>query len=41
MAGADMATVATDFAQAQVASQATINAVAKVLSLPTLLDYLK
>ncbi len=41
LAGADMATVATDFAQAQVASQATINAAAKVLSLPTLLDYLK
>jgi flagellin-like hook-associated protein FlgL len=41
LAGADMAAVATNFAQAQIASQATINATAKVLSLPTLLDYLK
>jgi flagellar hook-associated protein 3 FlgL len=41
LAGADMAAVATNFAQAQIASQATINASAKVLSLPTLLDYLK
>lgn len=41
LVGADFATVATNFAQAQVANQATLNATAKVLSLPTLLDYLK
>jgi len=33
--------VATDFSQAQVASQATLNATARVLNLPTLLDFLK
>jgi chemotaxis methyl-accepting protein methylase len=41
LAGADMAAVATNFAQAQIASQATVNATARVLSLPTLLSYLK
>lgn len=41
LVGADMATVATNFAQAQIANQATLNATAKVLSLPTLLDYLQ
>jgi len=41
LVGADMATVATNFAQAQIANQATLNATAKVLSLPTLLDFLK
>jgi len=38
---ADMATVATNFAQAQMANQATLNAMARVLYLPTLLDFLK
>ncbi len=41
LAGADLATVATNFSQAQVANQATLSATAKVLGLPTLLDYLK
>jgi flagellin-like hook-associated protein FlgL len=41
LAGADLASVATDFSQAQVASQATLNASARVLNLPTLLDFLK
>lgn len=41
LAGADMAAVATNFAQAQIASQATVNATARVLSLPSLLSYLK
>lgn len=41
LAGADMAAVSTDFAQAQTASQATVNATARVLSLPCLLSYLK
>jgi len=41
LAGADMATVATEFAQAQIANQATMNATARVLSLPTLLDFLR
>jgi len=41
LAGADMPAVTTNFAQAQIASQATVNATAGVLSLPTLLDYLK
>jgi hypothetical protein len=41
LAGADLPAVATNFAQVQVASQATVNATARVLSLPTLLDYLK
>jgi chemotaxis protein methyltransferase CheR len=40
LAGADMAAVSTNFAPAQIASQA-INATARVLSLPTLLSYLK
>jgi flagellin-like hook-associated protein FlgL len=41
LAGADMPALATNFAQEQVASEATVNATARVLSLPTLLDYLK
>ena len=41
LAGADMAAVATNFSQAQLANQATLSATAKVLGLPTLLDYLK
>lgn len=41
LVGADLATVASNFSQAQVANQATLNATAKVLSLPTLLDFLK
>ena len=41
LVGADLATVATNFAQAQVANQATLNATARVLGLPTLLDFLK
>jgi hypothetical protein len=36
-----MAAVTTNFAQAQTASQATVNATARVLSLPSLLSYLK
>jgi flagellin-like hook-associated protein FlgL len=41
LAGADMPAVATNFTQAQIASQATVNAMARLLSLPTLLDCLK
>jgi flagellin-like hook-associated protein FlgL len=41
LVGADLATVASNFAQAQVANQATLNATARVLGLPTLLDFLK
>jgi chemotaxis protein methyltransferase CheR len=41
LAGADMAEVATNFAQAQVANQSTLTATARVLSLPTLLDFLE
>ncbi|HXA83246.1 MAG TPA: flagellar hook-associated protein FlgL [Methylomirabilota bacterium] len=41
LVGADLAAVATNFAQAQVANQATLNATARVLGLPTLLDFLK
>jgi len=41
LVGANLATVASQFAQAQVANQATLNATAKVLSLPNLLDYIK
>jgi flagellin-like hook-associated protein FlgL len=41
LARADIASAATDFSQAQVASQATLNATARVLNLPTLLDFLK
>jgi len=41
LVGADLATVATNFAQAQVGIQATLNATAKVLGLPTLFDFLK
>jgi flagellin-like hook-associated protein FlgL len=39
LAGADMAATATNFAQVQIASQATVNATARVLSLPTRPDY--
>jgi flagellin-like hook-associated protein FlgL len=39
--GADPATAASNFAQAQVANQATLSATARVLGLPTLLDFLK
>jgi len=39
LAGADMAAAATNFAQVQIASQATVTATARVLSLPTLPDY--
>jgi flagellar hook-associated protein 3 FlgL len=41
LVGADLATVASNFAQAQVANQATLSATARVLGLPTLLDFLK
>lgn len=41
LAGADLASVTSSFAQAQIATQATLNATAKVLGLPTLLDYIK
>jgi len=41
LVGADLATAASNFAQAQVANQATLNATARVLGLPTLLDFLK
>lgn len=38
---ADPAKAATDFAQAQIANQATLNATGRILNLPTLLDFLK
>lgn len=38
---ADMPAVATNVAQAQIASQPTVNATARVLSSPTLPDWLK
>lgn len=38
--GADLAQVATQFAQAQIANQATLNATARVLSLPNILSFL-
>jgi multidrug efflux pump subunit AcrA (membrane-fusion protein) len=41
LAGADLAVVATNLSQAQLANQATLSATARVLGLPTLLDYLK
>jgi hypothetical protein len=41
LAGADLAAVATNFSQAQLANQSTRSATAKVLGLPGLLDYLK
>ncbi|HXH66329.1 MAG TPA: flagellin [Candidatus Limnocylindrales bacterium] len=41
LVGADLATAASNLAQAQVANQATLNATARVLGLPTLLDFLK
>jgi flagellar hook-associated protein 3 FlgL len=41
LVGADPAAVASNFAQAQLANQATLSATAKVLGLPTLLDFLK
>jgi len=40
LVGADLATVATNFAQAQLASQAAISATSRILSQKTLLDYL-
>ena len=40
LAGADPATAASNFAQAQIANQATLNATARVLGLLTLLDFL-
>jgi flagellin-like hook-associated protein FlgL len=39
LAGADMAATATNFVRVQIASQATVNATARALSLPTLPDY--
>jgi flagellar hook-associated protein 3 FlgL len=41
LVAADPAKAATDFAQAQVANQATLNATGRILNLPTLLDFLK
>jgi flagellin-like hook-associated protein FlgL len=41
LVGADPATAASNFALAQIANQATLNATARVLGLPTLLDFLK
>lgn len=41
LVGVDPAKAATDLAQAQVADQATINATGRILSLPTLLDFLQ
>jgi len=38
---ADPAKAATDFAQAQIANQATLSATGRILNLPTLLDFLK
>jgi flagellar hook-associated protein 3 FlgL len=41
LVGADPAKTASDLAQAQVATQAVLNGTGRVLSLPTLLDFLK
>jgi flagellin-like hook-associated protein FlgL len=41
LVGADLAKSATDLAQAQIANQATLSATGRILSLPTLLDFLK
>jgi len=41
LVGVELATAASNFAQAQVANQATLSATARVLGLPTLLDFLK
>jgi len=41
LAGVNPAAAASNFSQAQVANQATLNATARVLNLPTLLDFLK
>jgi flagellar hook-associated protein 3 FlgL len=41
LVGADPAKAATDLAQAQIADQATLNATGRILSLSTLLDFLK
>ena len=41
LVGVDPAKAATDLSQAQVADQATINATGRILSLPTLLDFLQ
>jgi flagellar hook-associated protein 3 FlgL len=40
LVGADLATAASNFAQAQTANQAALQATSRVLSLPTILDYL-
>ncbi|HEY2120896.1 MAG TPA: hypothetical protein VGH37_17025 [Candidatus Acidoferrum sp.] len=41
MAGVDLAAVATNFSQAQLANQSTLSVTAKVLGLPSLLDFLR
>lgn len=41
LVGADSATAASNFSQAQAANQASLSAAARVLNLPTLLDFLK
>ncbi|HTT34029.1 MAG TPA: flagellar hook-associated protein FlgL [Methylomirabilota bacterium] len=41
LAGADLAETATNLAQAQLANQATLSATGRILSLPTLLDFIK
>jgi len=41
LVGADLASVASNLAQAQTANQATLSATGRYLSLPTLLDFLK
>jgi flagellar hook-associated protein 3 FlgL len=41
LVGANPAKAATDFSQAQLANQSTISAAGRVLSLPTLLDFIK
>jgi flagellar hook-associated protein 3 FlgL len=41
LVGVDPSKAATDLSQAQVADQATINATGRILSLPTLLDFLQ
>jgi len=41
LAGVDFARAASNFSQAQGATQATLNATARVLNLPSLLDFLK
>lgn len=41
LVGADPAKAASDLAQAQIANQATLSATGRILSLPTLLDFIK